>query len=545
MRAIKQIIFMAYLLCVVAAIPAASAEKATRPELSAYQHILLNDKLEWLKSSTESLQVWNASTTQFVAIGQTKGLAFSTLSYLDKNPQEKAQLDSARILFAVASWSSAKATKLLVPTNEMRASVTFVNARGETVFAVNASKKNRDWKVALQRAFEDCYEQFLDAYPGFDKASNALERRKLIGNRPTREMLIKEMDAQIASMDFVEGLWATVGNTGEVGAFEVAIRKHFNSDFADYSGVLTRADDRLQLVGHIRLTLTKTAEAGIFQGMLIEPNMASRTFDAVQTSVNGLKIFLREKNKPDALELMMVRIHPKIQEPDISKGAAAAPEPVTDGLSVGSSFLIDSINGLFATNWHVIEGAKTIRIRLENIDEEFDCDVAAKDVSNDLAILKARDFKKSRLHASKLPYAIKNTSPVRESEKVLAVGFPLSNLLGIKPRVTEGTVSSRFGPGDDPRYLQISAPIQPGNSGGPLVNERGQLVGVIVATLKASEAMKQQGVMPQNVNFAVKSIYLISIAESIGAEFESHFIDPDKSQFVSRMMDVTAIVVSQ
>jgi S1-C subfamily serine protease len=91
---------------------------------------------------------------------------------------------------------------------------------------------------------------------------------------------------------------------------------------------------------------------------------------------------------------------------------------------------------------------------------------------------------------------------------VATVGFPDIGLQEI---------ASLSGAGDDPRYFQISAPVQPGNSGGALVDERGNVIGIVSAKLDAGAALAASGALPENVNYAVKSSFLLSFLESVPA----------------------------
>jgi len=104
---------------------------------------------------------------------------------------------------------------------------------------------------------------------------------------------------------------------------------------------------------------------------------------------------------------------------------------------------------------------------------------------------------------------------------VVAVGFPLHGLLASSANVATGTVSALAGIGDDIRYLQISAPVQPGNSGGPLLDMSGNVVGVVVAKLDALRVAEATGDIPQNVNFAIKDAVARSFLEAKGVEYET------------------------
>ena len=95
--------------------------------------------------------------------------------------------------------------------------------------------------------------------------------------------------------------------------------------------------------------------------------------------------------------------------------------------------------------------------------------------------------------------------------------------LGNKPKFSDGTISAITGPQDDPRLIQMNASIQPGNSGGPLFNTSGQIVGVVVASANAKVFFEELGVIPQNINFAVKSDYLLSLLFSEKMKIDSEF----------------------
>ena len=95
------------------------------------------------------------------------------------------------------------------------------------------------------------------------------------------------------------------------------------------------------------------------------------------------------------------------------------------------------------------------------------------------------------------------------------VGFPNIGLQGFAPKLAKGKIASLSGASDDARYFQISVPVQPGNSGGALVDERGNVVGVVAAKLSARAALSASGALPENVNYAVKISYLLSFLESV------------------------------
>src|SRR5213593_2432744 len=104
---------------------------------------------------------------------------------------------------------------------------------------------------------------------------------------------------------------------------------------------------------------------------------------------------------------------------------------------------------------------------------------------------------------------------VKPGDTVATAGFPNIGLQGFAPKLAKGEIASLSGASDDPRYFQISVPMQPGNSGGALVDERGNVVGVVSAKLSARAALLASGALPENVNYAVKSSFLLGFLESV------------------------------
>ncbi len=170
----------------------------------------------------------------------------------------------------------------------------------------------------------------------------------------------------------------------------------------------------------------------------------------------------------------------------------------------GSGFFITD-HGFLVTNEHVVRDA--VQVRLVTSAGLISAKVVKVDAANDLALLKAEG------RFAPLPLA--PSRGVKLGGTVATVGFPNIGLQGFAPKLAKGEIASLSGAGDDARYFQISVPVQPGNSGGALVDERGNVVGVVSAKLNASTALAMSGTLPENVNYAVKSSYLLSFLESV------------------------------
>ena len=160
-------------------------------------------------------------------------------------------------------------------------------------------------------------------------------------------------------------------------------------------------------------------------------------------------------------------------------------------------------NGYIVTNYHVIEGANSITVQgvNGNFNIQYNTSIVGTDKINDLALLKVTDptFKGFGI----IPYSI--SSAISEvGEEIFVLGYPLTSTMGDEIKLTTGVISSKTGFQGDIALYQISAPIQPGNSGGPLFDKNGNVIGIVSAKHKDAE----------NVGYAVKTLYLQNLIES-------------------------------
>jgi hypothetical protein len=182
-----------------------------------------------------------------------------------------------------------------------------------------------------------------------------------------------------------------------------------------------------------------------------------------------------------------------------SPESARAPRPTAprarSGQSFGSGFVV-SPGGDILTNAHLVGGCQALRVRA-NEQEMLAAGVVAKDQENDLAVIRTE-------RPLGQPAALRVGVPLETGESVWALGFPLTGLLAPELNVTQGIVSATAGVRGDPLKVQITNPIQIGNSGGPLVDQAGNVVGVVAGKLNAIKVLDLTGALPQNVNFAIK-----------------------------------------
>lgn len=201
-----------------------------------------------------------------------------------------------------------------------------------------------------------------------------------------------------------------------------------------------------------------------------------------------------------------------------------APGAIQDPSSSGSGFVV-SKDGWLLTNAHVARACETILV-----GDHGPADGLILDETNDLALVHVT----GRVGA---PLAIASGMP-RLGEDILAFGYPLRSILADSLNVTRGNVSSLMGLMNDKRYLQISAPIQPGNSGGPLVDLAGHVVGVVTAKLNAVAIADATGDIPQSINFAIRPDAAARFMEAHGVDY----VAADAGKASASVADTTAAV---
>ena len=181
--------------------------------------------------------------------------------------------------------------------------------------------------------------------------------------------------------------------------------------------------------------------------------------------------------------------------------AAASNPPVQRGVFGSGSFV--SRKGDVLTNEHVIHGCEKIRINPQGLEAKL----IAKDATNDLALLRVES-------ASVPPLRLRTGRPLRLGEELVAVGYPLRGVLSSGPIVTTGIVNALSGVNDDTSAFQMSATVQHGSSGGPIVDSTGALTGVVRSRIEANHP-----VGAQNVNFGINTNTVANFLEAHAVEF--------------------------
>ena len=267
------------------------------------------------------------------------------------------------------------------------------------------------------------------------------------------------------------------------------------------------------------------------------------TYEKVGSATSALRdllVFARTNPNDSEVNAAIGRLQvpfklPKEGLPNIAglQPSSKPREPDHGDGSQGTGFFISS-DGFAVTNAHVVAGCSAVRIS-SGLSSQTAADVIARDTSNDLALLKTNVTPKriANLRAS-----------VKVGEGVSTFGYPLNGLLASAGNYTTGNVSALAGLNDDTRFLQISAPVQPGNSGGPLVDKAGRVVGIVTSKLNVLKLASLNQDMAQNVNFAIKASAVISFLDAYGAPFQSAKSDtePQPADPVEEARSMTMMV---
>lgn len=243
---------------------------------------------------------------------------------------------------------------------------------------------------------------------------------------------------------------------------------------------------------------------------LIDGRLGPRTKLAInQFQINQGLVRTGSASNDLANELQRLEIRKLTRASLAYSRSRGKPRPQRSAATSGTGFAINR-NGDILTNNHVVRNCKSIMV---GRNERRKARIVAHNVENDLAVVRT----------SKLDGAwaklIANVG-VDQGERIVVFGYPLQGALSSQPNITTGIVSGLAGLRNDIRYLRITAPVQQGNSGGPLLNQRGSVIGIVTSKLDAYKIAKVTGDIPQNVNFAIKSSVVKNFLDAYGIQYE-------------------------
>jgi len=287
-------------------------------------------------------------------------------------------------------------------------------------------------------------------------------------------------------IDEIEGIYKIMNSNSRSAIIKINNVYHqYNLDKREFNGIIIEEAGRLEAI------LKPTATQNLFnaKSYLLDGS----TSEAILISFeNGM---MHLYNTETDYKVTFIKLFPSVND-NIPSSTLPKKELVS-----GTGFCISS-NGIIVTNHHVIENANSIKVKGINSDFNtvYKAKVLVSDKNNDLALIQINDYKFNSIIA--IPYTIK-TSLAGVGENIFVLGYPLRASMGDEIKLTNGIISSKTGFQGDISSYQISAPVQPGNSGGPLFDSQGNLIGIINAKHIGAE----------NASYAVKASYLTNLLD--------------------------------
>lgn len=297
-----------------------------------------------------------------------------------------------------------------------------------------------------------------------------------------------------STIDPIEGVYKTTSGT----YYKIGIKKY---DDNKYLAIILDAENKRRWkVGTVKAYIEKSSTEKIFSIRYLMGDKSANETTAILEYGTLLSIWLPTGLYGTREEVIFLKMYPANKSETTKSNNAIT---VT-----GSGFFITS-KGLLATNAHVVKDAKKIEIKVPNNfgNTTYNAKLILIDTRNDVAIVQIDDALFKELN--KLPYGISENADI--GEKSFTIGYPLNDVMGTNYKVADGIISSKTGIADDVRYYQITIPIQPGNSGGPLFNSQGNIIGITSAKLNSNAV----GVQIENVNYAIKAAYLSNLINMV------------------------------
>ena len=321
---------------------------------------------------------------------------------------------------------------------------------------------------------------------GFQKgAFNSLYTVQLAKRQTCWTEALLRSDIQVKGCDKLEGVYEGTSNTAQMSKYRVGLRRMNGQYYLIYfSGAPNKSN---WVEGEIKATLESTATPSLFKAKWVMANKTENDNFYVSFE-NGIMNLI----DPNSKKQIFIKMFPSMSE------NVSIP---TENTSSGTGFALSS-NGYIVTNYHVTNGANSIKVRGINGDfsKTFAAQVVIEDKNNDLSIIKINDSHFTSL--GNIPYVIANKT-VDVGSTIFVLGYPLRATMGNEVKLTNGIISAKSGFQGDVTSYQVNASVQPGNSGGPLFDSKGNIVGVINAKHLGAE----------NVSYAIKTSYLYNLID--------------------------------
>jgi len=255
---------------------------------------------------------------------------------------------------------------------------------------------------------------------------------------------------------------------------------------------------------------------------------AQRVFDANRGAILTNVSYLRRAGYQSLGDDLQAQLDSTERERGNTRLPTRQP-PVKEAATRGTGFLVRP-DGTVLTAFHVVANATDISVICPG-HRATQAALAHGSRNNDIAVLRSDE-----LHG--MPYlSLAAARSARPGDSVFTVGFPATQLLGTEPKFAAGSISALSGPGGEPSVMQTTVPVQPGNSGGPVVNDDGFVVGIVTSSAAVATFLRVTGTVPQNVNWAVRSEYAAPLFEAVATAKAR-----DRRDAIERVLSATCMI---
>lgn len=345
------------------------------------------------------------------------------------------------------------------------------------IIAISFSSQTLGQCLTSEQAYKDYYKQNISTLNPIEGIWSVTENDKIYDQ--SNQLVGNQSNSQVGYVTIIkkDDFFFVCGTSSELVGTEMKFYKTANSNIYLFNQILKASHSTIK------------ANSVLSDNSLLE--LSYKMPDAELKRIFG-KLYV--SGVSEILEFKFIKTFPTENE-----YVSSAPSST----SSGTGFAIGS-NGIIATNHHVVNGATNITVRGINGDfsKSYKAKIISEDKNNDLAIIQIDDISFSSLGT--IPYVLPYKS-CDVGSSIFCLGYPLRATMGDEVKLTNGIISSKSGYQGDITTYQITAPVQPGNSGGPLFDDKGNLVGIINA--KHLEA--------ENVSYAIKISYLLNLFDAL------------------------------
>jgi len=406
-----------------------------------------------------------------------KGMGFESIKYLDDNYEQPSNPCEEVFVEIGFGYDLEKFYNI---------TMTFENLATGYTWEFSTSKIARadlysDPKYNFGQALRDMY--------GYTKGTyNSYYTMQLAKQQTCWTEAKLKSTIQSKGCDKIEGVYESTASSANEPKYKVAVRKINGIYYLIYLSGAQNTGNWTE--GEIKATLEPTATPLFYKAKWIMSDK-SENGNYYLTFEQGLFNLLSDDNDKQLYIKMF---------PSSTDNIANSP---SEGASSGTGYAISS-DGYIVTNHHVTNGANSIKVRGVNGDfsKTYTAKIIIEDKNNDLSIIKIDD--QSFTSLGTIPYIIANRA-TDVGSSVFVLGYPLRATMGDEVKLTNGIISSKSGFQGDVTSYQITAPVQPGNSGGPLFDDKGNIIGIINAKHVGAE----------NASYAIKSSYLMNLIDQM------------------------------